>query len=126
MGQRQPLLVLARHLPPAAGGRPETKESELEVLQGLLEQEGTIAKAKRRGWHVGRPNFPVSPVSKIPTDVEARTDGSSRQEAQTDGSSRTDSSSRQKGLAASRQKGLASESREINVFTCYDPLTSDA
>ena len=30
---------------------------------------------------VGRTNFQVSPVSKIPTDAEARTDGSSRQEA---------------------------------------------
>ena len=33
---------------------------------------------------VGRPNLQVSPVSKIPTDVEARTDGSSRQEARMD------------------------------------------
>ena len=32
------------------------------------------------GGGVGRPNLQVFPVSKIPTDVKARTDGSSRQE----------------------------------------------
>ena len=36
---------------------------------------------------VGRPNLQVFPVSKIPTDVKARTDGSSRQEARTDAGS---------------------------------------
>ena len=53
--------------------------------------------------HVGRPNLQVFPVSKTPTDDEARTDRSSRQEARTDVGSWTDISSRQKGLAASRQ-----------------------
>ena len=36
------------------------------------------------GVDVGRPNLQVFPVSKIPTDDKARTDGRSRQEARTD------------------------------------------
>ena len=65
-------------------------------------------EARKEVLFVGRPNITVSPVSEIPTDVEARTDRSSRQKA------RTDRSSRQKGLAASRQKGLAA-SRQYPV-----------
>ena len=99
------------------GGTPEEAPGDKERRSAGTMRPGNC---KRRVRHtvdadnVGRPNFPVSPVSKIPTDVEARTDGSSRQKARTDRSSRTDSSSRQKGLAASRQKGLAA-SRQYPV-----------
>ena len=56
---------------------------------------------------VGRPNITVSPVSEIPTDVEARTDRSSRQ----------------KGLAASRQKGLAASRQYLVRVRRYVPVS---
>ena len=56
---------------------------------------------------VGRPNITVSPVSEIPTDVETRTDRSSRQ----------------KGLAASHQKGLAASRQYLVRARRYVPVS---
>ena len=50
------------------------------ILSLDTDGDESTREARSDNQHVGRPNLQVFPVSKIPTDVKARTDGSSRQE----------------------------------------------